>query len=260
MKRKILALVTAAVILLATGCGNGARSQNPGARTAAGNPNLQSVNDVIQQQIAKEDAQKSAASDSTAASSSAENLQNTSAGSAGADTGDVNSGAQTASAGNEKSNDGSSVSTDTGAADTSGTASDGIENAGTGPSTVSDDNIDYDHPDIDLTQMSDTMAYAEMANLFYNREKTKDYIGKVVKFSGTYAISDPDQYGETYHFIVYWDATACCQLGGEFVMKNEDDYPEVFSDLTVVGVYRAYIDPADGNEYVHIDACIPVNE
>ncbi len=52
MKRKILALVTAAVILLATGCGNGARSQNPGARTAAGNPNLQSVNDVIQQQIA----------------------------------------------------------------------------------------------------------------------------------------------------------------------------------------------------------------
>lgn len=224
MKRKILALVSAVVILLATGCGNGALSQNPGARTAAGNPNLQSVNDVIQQQIAKEDAQKNVAS-----------------------------------VGNEKSNDGSSVSADTGAADTSQTASDVTENEGTGPSTVSDDNIDYDHPDIDLTQMSDTMAYAEMSNLFYNREKTKDYIGKVVKLSGTYAISDPDQYGETYHFIVYWDATACCQLGGEFVMKNEDDYPEVFSDLTVVGVYRAYIDPADGQEYVHIDACIPVN-
>ncbi|MCR4727084.1 MAG: hypothetical protein K5796_00345 [Lachnospiraceae bacterium] len=241
-------------VIVCAGCGNAGQTQG----NVINKSNAPTVNDVLKQQMDKENA-KNAVTDSNTSASNNETKPE------GTDAGEVNPDSQVSSAVNDNTDNTSVSAGNTATSNTdpdinAKASSDETGKADTEPDNAADIEIDYDNPDIDLTKMSATMAYAEMSNLFYNREKTKDYIGKVVKLSGTYAISDPDQYGETYHFIVYWDATACCQLGGEFVMKNEDDYPEVFSDLTVVGVYRAYIDPADGQEYVHIDACIPVNE
>ena len=80
----------------------------------------------------------------------------------------------------------------------------------------------------------------------------EDYIGKTVKMNGQFALYQatdangqpvPDQ---IYFACVIADATACCQQGVEFILagdyKYPDDYPELGTDMTVVGEFRTYME------------------
>ena len=95
--------------------------------------------------------------------------------------------------------------------------------------------------DIDLTALSSTLVYAEVYNIMTSPD---DYRGKTSKMSGLYYSSYDDRTGNSYHFIVIEDATACCQQGLEFIWNGNhrypDDYPPENARIEVVGVIKSY--------------------
>ena len=116
--------------------------------------------------------------------------------------------------------------------------------------------------DVDLTKLSKTMIYSEVYNMMSTPE---DYIGKTVRMNGQFARYQgmdadgqplPDQ---LYFACVIADATACCQQGLEFILAGEakypDDYPNLGSNITVVGKFQTYTE--DQYQYCHlIDAVV----
>ena len=103
--------------------------------------------------------------------------------------------------------------------------------------------------DVDLTKLSSTMVYSEVYAMMTAPE---DYIGKTVRMKGQFALYQatdangqpvPDQ---IYFACVIADATACCQQGLEFVLAGDarypDDYPELGTDITVVGEFQTYME------------------
>ena len=95
--------------------------------------------------------------------------------------------------------------------------------------------------DVDLTVLSSTMVYSEVYNMMMNPKK---YIGKTVKMNGAYAIYEGEN--RIYHACLIADATACCSQGIEFQLsgslKYPDDYPEIGSDITVIGTFDTYME------------------
>lgn len=95
--------------------------------------------------------------------------------------------------------------------------------------------------DVDLTALSTTMIYSEVSNMMTAPD---DYIGKTIKMTGTMAAYYDETIDEYYQACVIADATACCQQGLEFKLKGNktypDDYPEVDSEITVVGTFNTY--------------------
>ncbi len=59
---------------------------------------------------------------------------------------------------------------------------------------------------------------------------------------------------QIYFACVIADATACCQQGLEFVLAGDysypDDYPELGTDITVVGEFQTYM--GGPMEYCHL--------
>ena len=111
--------------------------------------------------------------------------------------------------------------------------------------------------DVDLTKLSSTMVYSEVYNMMVS---PSDYIGKTVKMNGQFAIYQayyadgqpvPDQ---IYFACVIADATACCSQGLEFVLagdnKYPEDYPELGTDITVVGEFQTYMEGTQ--QYCHL--------
>ena len=111
--------------------------------------------------------------------------------------------------------------------------------------------------DVDLTKLSSTMVYSEVYAMM---TAPKDYIGKTVKMNGQFALYQatdangqpvPDQ---IYFACVIADATACCQQGLEFVLAGDynypDDYPELGTDITVVGEFQTYMEGTQ--QYCHL--------
>ena len=111
--------------------------------------------------------------------------------------------------------------------------------------------------DVDLTKLSSTMVYSEV---YVMMTSPQDYIGKTVKMNGQFALYQatdangqpvPDQ---IYFACVIADATACCQQGLEFVLagdyKYPDDYPELGTDITVVGEFQTYMEGTQ--QYCHL--------
>ncbi|MBQ7433531.1 MAG: hypothetical protein IJV50_08780 [Lachnospiraceae bacterium] len=115
-----------------------------------------------------------------------------------------------------------------------------------------DGNTDPDSPyDVDLTQMSNTMVYAEVYNMMMTPE---DYVGKTINMDGvfsTYYDQNEDQY---YHACVIQDATACCAQGIEFVLKGNPQFPEGYPEqgdlITVSGIFELYEE--DGFTYCRL--------
>ena len=95
--------------------------------------------------------------------------------------------------------------------------------------------------DVDLTVMSATMVYSEVYNMMYTPE---DYVGKVIKIQGQYAVSEAG--GNRYDLCVIRDATACCAQGMEFLLSDAyaypEDYPEVGDEITVIGTFETYME------------------
>lgn len=90
--------------------------------------------------------------------------------------------------------------------------------------------------DVDLSQLSSTMAYSEVYNMVTAPES---YVGKTVRMTGTLDIYEDA--AQTYFACIISDATACCAQGLEFVPKEGYNYPEDFppvgGTLTVEGTF-----------------------
>ena len=103
-------------------------------------------------------------------------------------------------------------------------------------------------PDVDLAAMSDTMAYAGIADMSNEPEK---YLKKTVRVSGLFDMYVNDRTGNVYYACVIPDATACCVQALEFVPKESfsfpDDFPAVGEPITVVGTFATYFE--NGYEY-----------
>ncbi|MBR5712258.1 MAG: hypothetical protein IKX54_01550 [Lachnospiraceae bacterium] len=95
--------------------------------------------------------------------------------------------------------------------------------------------------DIDLSAVSDTVAYTEVYSMMLEPE---GYMDKVVKISGQYAHIYEETTGNNYFACILWDSTGCCTEGLEFVLgpeyKYPDDYPSEGDKITVVGVFDTY--------------------
>ena len=95
--------------------------------------------------------------------------------------------------------------------------------------------------DVDLTQMSSTMVYSEVFNMV---NEPDDYLGKMIKMEGTFALYHDENTGKDYYACIIQDATACCAQGIEFVLTEEyacpADYPQEGGFITVTGVFDTY--------------------
>lgn len=97
--------------------------------------------------------------------------------------------------------------------------------------------------DVDITELSATMAYSEVCNMIYMPD---DYMGKTVKVRGifdTYYDEVNDLY---FHACIVMDPTGCCAQGVEFVATNDYSYPQDFPTegemITVAGEFDTYVD------------------
>ena len=108
--------------------------------------------------------------------------------------------------------------------------------------------------DVDITQLSSTMAYAELYNIMVNVDS---YLGKSIKMRGSYKAFLSDLTNLYYHFVVIGDVAACCEIGMEFIWNGEhkypDDYPAEDSRIEVVGVFGSYEVLGQTRYYLAID-------
>lgn len=97
--------------------------------------------------------------------------------------------------------------------------------------------------DVDLTEMSSTMVFAEVYNMMMD---PMSYIGKTVKMNGSFAIYHDDEKNKDHYACIIRDATACCEQGVEFMFGDgytfPDDYPKEGEEISVTGVFRTYKD------------------
>ena len=104
---------------------------------------------------------------------------------------------------------------------------------------------------IDLTEFSKTMAFAEISNIFMT---PKEYIGKTVKVRGTFGYFQAyDEHSQPipdkYHFmVVIADEMGCCGVAMEFLPGEEcvfpDDFPNEEEEIIVSGIIKK-----EKNEY-----------
>ena len=101
--------------------------------------------------------------------------------------------------------------------------------------------VDASTIDIDLTQMSSTLVYSQIYDIVSDPDK---YLGKIIKMSGTMNMAYEESTNQYYFACFVQDASACCSQGIEFVLTDDykfpDDYPEVGTDICVVGRFDTY--------------------
>jgi len=90
--------------------------------------------------------------------------------------------------------------------------------------------------DVDLTQMSATMVYAEV---FQMTVDPQSYVGKTVRMQGQSFSMYYEQTAQTYHSVIIADATACCQQGLEYLLPD-GAYPPDEREIAVTGVFETY--------------------
>ena len=100
--------------------------------------------------------------------------------------------------------------------------------------------------DIDLSEISSSIAYAQIYNMKYTPD---DYIGKTVKIRGQFAYYENADTKVRYFACIITDGTGCCSQELEFIPAGEhaypDDYPTIGSEITVTGTCEVY----EKNEY-----------
>jgi hypothetical protein len=107
--------------------------------------------------------------------------------------------------------------------------------------------------DVDLTDLSSTMVFAEVSNIMYFPE---EYIGKTVKINGLYNSWYFEPTDTYYSHVIIEDALACCSSGLEFTLGENyafpEDYPQNDTRIEITGVFDSYDEL--GLTYYHIKA------
>ncbi len=112
---------------------------------------------------------------------------------------------------------------------------------------------DKKEADVDLSVLSDTVVYAELVQI---SQSPDDYIGKKIKMKGQFAAYPSTEFDGVIYFVCnVSDATACCSMGMEFILKGDakypDDYPAEGSEITICGTFNTYYEGA--NLYCHLE-------
>ena len=102
--------------------------------------------------------------------------------------------------------------------------------------------------DIDFTKMNLTMIFAQSYNMIL---ESQDYLGKTVKFEGQLFSEYNENAKTTFHAILQYDATACCQAGFELIFKDGQEVPPDGSTVEVIGKY-SYTDKF-GFDYFYLE-------
>ena len=96
---------------------------------------------------------------------------------------------------------------------------------------------------VDLTRLSDTMAFSEV---FAIAQTPENYLGRRIVIQGKYANYFNEATNAYYHNVMLSDATACCAQGLEFIWNGEHaapaDYPPVNSEIRLDGIYSSYVE------------------
>ncbi len=112
---------------------------------------------------------------------------------------------------------------------------------------------DGDGIDVDLTILSSTMVFAEVYNIVMN---PSDYVGQIVKMTGTLNIYRDETTDSTVCAVIIMDATECCEQGIMFVFDSSytypDDYPEAGSIVTVIGEFDVFTSPDSPMMYSYL--------
>ena len=208
MKKKVLICLGVLSLVFVLGCNNG--GQGDGRKI--GGSTTPTVDDVIAQRMAEEDAKK------LEADGSSETVSEVESSSEGADS--------------------SEVSSDT------GVTVPGVPEDAPEPEEIGDVDLSTTEGiDIDLNILSPTMIYAEVYNMMV---KPDDYKGKIIRMTGFYASAEDPVTGKIYYGCIIPDATACCTQGIEFEpagdVKYPDDFPEEGGKVTVTGTFDTYVE------------------
>ncbi len=111
------------------------------------------------------------------------------------------------------------------------------------PEVAEEPSITERQVDVDLTNLSAIMVYAEVFNIVMDPSA---YDGKVIKMNGPCFIYENPDTGEAFYAVIIQDATACCTQGLEFILAGDavkpDDYPVANEMITVVGEVEAFED------------------
>ena len=95
--------------------------------------------------------------------------------------------------------------------------------------------------DFDLSEISSSIAYAQIYNMKYTPD---DYIGKTVKIRGQFAYYENADTKVRYFACIITDGTGCYSQELEFIPAGEhaypDDYPATGSEIMGTGTCEVY--------------------
>ena len=96
-------------------------------------------------------------------------------------------------------------------------------------------------PELDLTDLSDTMAYSQLINII---KEPQDYLGKTIILTGIFT-APFNGFSHQYNYTVtIQDNTQCCAQGIEFLPQEKlrfpDDFPEEGEMITVRGILSLF--------------------
>lgn len=94
--------------------------------------------------------------------------------------------------------------------------------------------------DLDLTGLNGVMIYSQVFDMVSN---PANYKGKIIRIEGNYGEFKDDATGNLYRACIIPDATACCQQGIEFVLKDDTNAEEdlvVGMPVSVQGSFDTY--------------------
>lgn len=91
--------------------------------------------------------------------------------------------------------------------------------------------------DIDLTLLSNAVAFGEMYQMMFYPE---EYEGKTIQIAGEFFIYTNPDTGENYYTVVLVDELLCCAQGLEFILPSGATYPTLGEQIKVLGVFETY--------------------
>ena len=105
------------------------------------------------------------------------------------------------------------------------------------PNAVKPEQSKETEVDYDLSKLSGNVVYSQVYAMMKNPE---EYVDKTFKISGVFALGK-DKDGNTMYGCIIKDALGCCQQGIQFQWegnhKYPDDYPDLGTEITVVGTF-----------------------
>lgn len=105
--------------------------------------------------------------------------------------------------------------------------------------------------DLDLSALSDVVAYAQLYDMNLSPE---NYLDKIIRITGWFDYFEDMTLDQVYQSVQISDSTGCCSMGVEFLWAGDHvwpvDYPDFGTEITVCGRFEIYQE--DGYDYIRL--------